>query len=124
MEQLLDGVLAPIDLQCFLSWHIAARGQAEASLSSVDHLIEEEAERRLLVHLSQPGLVIVSHVHERIVDAEAFWKTLSLIEALLYRSRLLKEALGLTPPGREMLDLQFLGEEVIVDPRWKTRFRA
>ncbi len=71
VEQLLHRVLASVDLESLGGRHVRGRGQAEGALTSVHDLVEEEAERRLLVHVHELRLVLVAHTHERIVDAEA-----------------------------------------------------
>jgi len=124
VEQLLDSVLGTVDLESIGRGHVPGRGQAEAALSTIYDRIEEEAERRLLVHIYELRLIVVSYIHERIVDPEPLRKTLTVIQALLDYARLRQEALRLAATRLEMLALQPLGEEVVVDARRKSTLES
>jgi len=70
VEQLLHRVLGTVDPKSLGRGHVPGRGEAEAAFTAVHDLVEEEAERRLVVHGSELRLVLIAHVHERIIDPE------------------------------------------------------
>ena len=116
MEELLDGVLGPVDPQRFRCWHLLVRGEAETSFPAGDDLAEEEAERLRLRQVGQPGLIVVLDVDKWIIDAEPFRQFPSLVQTILDRLGFGQQAFRLPEAGPQMVLPQLLGEEVVVDP--------